>query len=46
MIGGINSPDPDAQMVRGVPREFIDMANKRLAAINVAREEVTKERGL
>lgn len=37
---------PDAATARGVPEEFIEMANRKLAAINAAYEEVARERGL
>lgn len=37
---------PDAMMARGVPPKFIDMANRKLAAINAAYEEIAQERGL
>ena len=37
---------PDRLIARGVPVEFIDIANKRLAAINGAYEEIKRERGL
>ncbi len=37
---------PDAAMARGVPEEFVDMANRKLASINAAYEEIARERGL
>lgn len=37
---------PDAATARGVPEEFVEMANRKLAAINAAFEEVARERGL
>ena len=37
---------PDRLVARGVPLEFIDIANKRLAEINAAYEEIKLERGL
>ena len=37
---------PDAAIARGVPEEFVEMANRKLAAINAAYEEVARERGL
>ncbi len=37
---------PDRLVARGVPVEFIDIANNRLAAINAAYEEIKNERGL
>ncbi|TNE35962.1 MAG: DnaJ family molecular chaperone [Alphaproteobacteria bacterium] len=37
---------PDQVMARGVPEEFVQLANERLAAINVAYEKIRRERGL
>lgn len=37
---------PDRMIARGVPEEFIELANERLSAINVAYDRVAKERGL
>jgi DnaJ like chaperone protein len=37
---------PDTLMARGVPKEFIDVANRKLAALNAAYDEIAKERGL
>lgn len=37
---------PDAMMSRGVPNEFIEMATRKLAAINTAYAEIERERGL
>jgi DnaJ like chaperone protein len=37
---------PDKLMGRGVPPEFIELANRKLAAINAAYAIVAKERGL
>ncbi len=37
---------PDKLMARGVPEEFLEIANRKLAAINAAYEEIRKERGL
>lgn len=37
---------PDRLMARGVPEEFIEIANKKIAAINQAYDEIAKERGL
>ncbi|MGI9426079.1 MAG: TerB family tellurite resistance protein [Hyphomicrobiaceae bacterium] len=37
---------PDRAVARGVPEEFIEMANRKLAAINAAYDEITRERGL
>ena len=37
---------PDSLMARGVPSEFIKLANDKLAAINSAYEKIQLERGL
>jgi DnaJ like chaperone protein len=37
---------PDSLMARGVPQEFIKLANDKLAAINSAYEKIRAERGL
>ncbi len=37
---------PDSLMARGVPAEFIKLANDKLAAINGAYEKIRTERGL
>src|SRR5471030_2907788 len=37
---------PDSLMARGVPAEFIKLANDKLAAINSAYEKIQAERGL
>jgi DnaJ like chaperone protein len=37
---------PDSLMARGVPPEFIKLANDKLAAINAAYEKIQQERGL
>jgi DnaJ like chaperone protein len=37
---------PDAVTARGVPQEFTDLANQKVAAINAAYDRITKERGL
>jgi DnaJ like chaperone protein len=37
---------PDAMIARGVPKEFIDIATRKLAAINAAYEKIAEERGL
>ena len=36
---------PDKLMARGVPEEFIEMANRKLAAINEAYDTIVSERG-
>ena len=37
---------PDSLMARGVPAEFIKLANDKLAAINNAYDRICAERGL
>ncbi|HJS45866.1 MAG TPA: TerB family tellurite resistance protein [Rhizomicrobium sp.] len=37
---------PDSLMARGVPPEFVKLANDKLAAINTAYEKIRAERGL
>ena len=37
---------PDRLMANGVPAEFIELANRKLAAINAAYEAIARERGL
>jgi DnaJ like chaperone protein len=37
---------PDKLMGRGVPKEFVDIATRKLAAINAAYDHIAKERGL
>lgn len=37
---------PDKLMARGVPKEFVEMATRKVAAINAAYEEIRKERGI
>ncbi len=37
---------PDKAIARGLPEEFIAIANERLAAINEAWEEIRRERGI
>ena len=37
---------PDSLMARGVPPEFIKLANDKLAAINTAYEKIQQERGV
>jgi len=37
---------PDALMAKGVPQEFIDLANEKMAAINTAYDKIAKLRGL
>lgn len=42
----IRENHPDALIAKGVPQEFIDVANEKMAAINVAYDLIEKERGL
>lgn len=37
---------PDRLIAEGMPEEFIDVANQKLAAINAAYDKVARERGL
>ncbi len=37
---------PDSLIAQGVPQEFIDVANEKLAAINDAYDRVTAQRGI
>ncbi len=37
---------PDRLMANGVPAEFIELATRKLAAINAAYDKIAKERGL
>jgi DnaJ like chaperone protein len=37
---------PDSLMARGVPEEFVKLANDKLAAINAAYDKIEQERGL
>lgn len=37
---------PDKLMARGMPQEFIQVANSKIAAINAAYDEIRRERGL
>ena len=36
---------PDTLMGRGVPPEFVEIAARKLAAINAAHDTIAKERG-
>ncbi len=36
---------PDMQTARGVPKELVDMATRKLASINSAYEQIVRERG-
>ena len=37
---------PDVLMSKGVPQEFIEIANNKVAAINAAYDQIGKERGI
>ncbi len=37
---------PDTLIGQGLPKEFIDLANEKMAAINTAYDRIEKERGL
>lgn len=37
---------PDRLMARGLPQEFLDLANEKLAAVNAAWDDIKKQRGL
>lgn len=37
---------PDKHIARGMPEEFIAIANDKIAAINAAYDEIRRERGL
>lgn len=42
----IRENHPDKVMAEGLPQEFIDLANEKLAKINAAYDEVAKTRGI
>ena len=42
----VSDNHPDKLMGRGVPPEFVDIATRKLAAINAAYDTIAKERGL
>jgi DnaJ like chaperone protein len=42
----INENHPDRAIAQGLPQEFVDLANEKLAAINVAYDRIAKQRGL
>ena len=42
----VSEHHPDRLIARGLPDEFVDIANNRLAAINAAYEQIKQERGL
>ena len=37
---------PDTLTAQGLPQEFIDLANEKMAAINGAYDSIGKERGM
>jgi DnaJ like chaperone protein len=42
----VRDTHPDKLMAQGLPREFIDLANDKLATINAAYDKIAKERGI
>lgn len=42
----IHENHPDKLMAQGLPQEFIDLANEKMAAINAAYDQLKKARGL
>lgn len=42
----IRENHPDTLIAKGVPQEFIDLANEKMATINAAYDRVEKQRGL
>lgn len=42
----IHENHPDKLMAQGLPQEFIDLANEKMATINAAYDAIKKERGL
>ncbi len=44
--GLIRQYHPDTLIAKGVPQEFIDVANQKMATINAAYDHIEKERGL
>ena len=42
----IKEHHPDKLIAQGMPKEFIEIANEKLAAINTAYDKIAKERGL
>jgi DnaJ like chaperone protein len=37
---------PDRLIAKGVPKEFIDVANEKLATINAAWDRISRERNI
>ena len=42
----IRDNHPDRAVAEGLPEEFVDLANQRMAAINAAYQRIAKQRGL
>lgn len=42
----IRENHPDALIAQGLPQDFIDLATRKMAAINAAYDQIRKERGL
>ncbi len=42
----IRENHPDTLIAQGMPQEFVDVANEKMAAINAAYDRIEKERGL
>ncbi len=42
----IRENHPDTLMAQGVPQEFIDIANEKMATINAAYDRIEKQRGM
>jgi len=42
----IREHHPDTLVAKGLPRNFIEVANKKMAAINAAHDQIARERGL
>ena len=42
----IHENHPDKLMAQGLPQEFIDLANEKMAAINAAYDTIKKQRGI
>lgn len=42
----IRENHPDTMMAKGLPQEFIDLANEKMATINAAYDRICKQRGI
>ncbi|NQV43459.1 MAG: TerB family tellurite resistance protein [Rhodospirillales bacterium] len=42
----IRENHPDVMMAKGLPQEFIDLANEKMATINAAYDRICKKRGI